>query len=60
MLDAHTTTTQLAKIANIIKPKKLVLNHAIFFGESEESLIKEVTDHYKGEVILAEDSMVIE
>ena len=60
MLDAHTTTTQIAKIANIIKPKKLVLNHAIFFGESEESLIKEVTDHYKGEVILAEDSMVIE
>lgn len=60
MLEAHTTTKQLAKIANVIKPKKLVLNHAIFFGQPEQALVKEVTDDYKGTVILAEDNMIIE
>lgn len=60
MLEAHTTTTQLANIANIVKPKKLVLNHAIFFGQSEQSLLNEVTEIYKGDVILAEDNMIID
>ncbi|MDQ9008671.1 hypothetical protein RFI36_02830 [Acinetobacter gerneri] len=60
MLGAHTTTQQLADIANVIKPKTLVLNHAIFLSQSESGLLKEVTDQYAGKVILADDKVIID
>lgn len=60
MLGAHTTTQQLADIANVVKPKTLVLNHAIFLSQSESGLLKEVTDQYAGKVILADDKVIID
>lgn len=60
MYHAHTSSEQVAALANAVKPKKLILNHAIFFGVSKEALMKEVSNHYLGETILAEDLMVID
>ena len=51
----HTSTEQLAKIANIVHPKLLVLIHQLQFGTSKESLMKEITDRYKGLVIYGKD-----
>lgn len=53
MLDAHTTTAQLADIANQVKPKLLILNHAI--THSDDSLIQEMGEMYKGPFKLAND-----
>ena len=52
---AHTTTTKLAKLASLAKPKKLVLYHALFYGSTEEELLEEVRSQYDGEVVLAND-----
>lgn len=51
----HTSGVDLAKLANRAKPKLLVLYHLLFFGASETSLLKEVTDNYKGKVVMAND-----
>lgn len=51
----HTSAGQLAEIANKAKPGLLVLTHQLFFGSSEESLLKEVTDRYKGKVVSGND-----
>lgn len=60
MYDAHTSTKQLAKLANEVKPGLLVLNHAIFFGVTPEALMKEFTDDYQGKAVLADDLMIFE
>jgi len=51
----HTSGVDLAKLANRARPKLLVLYHLLFFGASETSLLKEVTDNYKGKVVIAND-----
>ena len=51
----HTSGTDLAGLASRAKPKLLVLYHLLFFGADEESLLKEVTDNYTGDVVLAND-----
>ena len=52
---AHTSPKQLAEVAKQVQPKLLVLTHMLFFGQSEEGLLKEVTDHYDGKVVLPND-----
>ena len=52
---AHTPTTELAKLASIAKPKKLVLYHALFYGTSGQELLEEIRSHYDGDVVLAKD-----
>jgi ribonuclease Z len=42
------------------KPKKLVLSHILFWGNSKESIVEEVKSNFDGEVIIAEDLMVID
>lgn len=56
----HTSPSQLAEIANQVKPKLLVLTHLLFFGESKETLLEEVKKKYKGPVALATDLDVYE
>jgi ribonuclease BN (tRNA processing enzyme) len=56
----HTSPSQLAEIANQVKPKLLVLTHLLFFGESKEHLMEEVKKKYKGLVALATDLDVYE
>jgi ribonuclease BN (tRNA processing enzyme) len=54
----HTSTYQLAEIANKVKPKLLILNHQLTFGTSLESLLEEVQSKYAGPVVNGQDLAV--
>lgn len=51
----HTSTTQLAAIANRVQPKKLVLTHLLLWGTTEAELVAEIKETYAGEVVCGED-----
>ena len=51
----HTSTYQLADIANKVKPKLLILNHQLTFGSTLQSLLDEVKSKYTGPVINGSD-----
>jgi ribonuclease BN (tRNA processing enzyme) len=51
----HTSTAQLAEIANQAKPKLLVLYHQILGTVDDEALVKEVRRTYQGDVLSAKD-----
>ena len=51
----HTSPSELAKIANQLKPKTLVLSHILFWGSTEEEILKEISEYYSGDVVLAHD-----
>ena len=51
----HTSTYQLADIANQVKPKLLILNHQLTFGTSLQSLLDELKSKYKGVVVNGSD-----
>ena len=55
----HTSPSELAKIANQLKPKTLVLSHILFWGSTEEEVLKEISEYYSGDVILARDLIEI-
>ena len=55
----HTSSIDLGLIADELQPKKLVLSHILFWGASEESLLKDVRKNFNGETIIAADLMVI-
>jgi ribonuclease BN (tRNA processing enzyme) len=52
---AHTSTTELADIARQAKPKLLVLYHQLYWGASDEDLLREVRARWKGRVVSAKD-----
>ena len=57
----HTSTVELAEIANAAKPKKLVLHHQMHLGAiSDEEMVKEIKDLYDGDVIFGRDLDVFE
>ena len=56
----HTSAPDVGKIASMSKPKKLVLSHILFWGNSKETIVEEVKSNFDGEVIIAEDLMVID
>ncbi|MCJ7623895.1 MAG: MBL fold metallo-hydrolase [Anaerolineaceae bacterium] len=51
----HTSSQELARIAGQAKPELLVLYHQLYWGCSDEDLIKEVKSHYCGEVVSGKD-----
>ena len=51
----HTSTHELAEIASRIKPKLLILYHILFWGSSEEDILREVREYYDGDVALGDD-----
>jgi ribonuclease BN (tRNA processing enzyme) len=54
----HTSTEELAVLAQKANPKKLVLYHQMFFGgekDTEELLLKEMHEFYRGDVVSAHD-----
>ena len=51
----HTSTYQLADIANQVKPKLLILNHQLTFGTTLQSLLDEVKSKYRGVVVNGSD-----
>ena len=54
----HTSTSQLARIAQEVKPGLLVLTHQLTFGSSLESLLEEIGRTYIGKVVNAKDGDV--
>jgi ribonuclease BN (tRNA processing enzyme) len=56
----HTSTYELAEIANKVQPELLVLYHILFWGATEEQLLKEISLRYRGRVILGSDLDVFE
>ncbi len=55
----HTSTQQLASIANTVKPKILVLIHQLLFGSTPESLMKEIRQYYSGVVMYGNDLDIV-
>jgi ribonuclease Z len=51
----HTSTYELARIAEKCKPEKLVLYHILFWGSSEEQILQEIGEVYSGEVFVGHD-----
>lgn len=52
----HTSATELADLANKAKPKLLVLTHQLYWGTSDEDLVKEIREAgYKGPLVSAKD-----
>ena len=56
----HTSSIDVGYIANKLKPKKLVLSHILFWGATNESILNDVNVNFRGDVIIAEDLMIIE
>ena len=51
----HTSTKQLAEIANRVKPKLLVLTHLMFWGSTVEDILAEIRQDYSGAVVSGMD-----
>jgi len=51
----HTSTHELADIANRVKPKILVLYHQLFWTRTENQLLEEITSRYNGRVVSGKD-----
>lgn len=51
----HTSTYELADIANKTNPKLLVLYHILFWGANDEDITNEISSKYKGKVIVGKD-----
>ncbi len=51
----HTSTVELAAIANRVRPKLLVLYHQLLWGETPEDLVNEIRAHYDGAVVFGND-----
>jgi ribonuclease Z len=51
----HTSAHELGELASRAQPKLLVLYHVLFWGASEETVLREVREKYSGEVVLADD-----
>jgi ribonuclease Z len=56
----HTSTYELAEIANKTKPRLLILYHVLFWGSSNEEILEEISEHYDGKVVVGEDLDVFE
>lgn len=51
----HTSSRELARIADQARPGLLVLYHQLFWGTSDEELVAEIKSHYDGEVVSGRD-----
>ncbi len=51
----HTSTRELAAIANRIQPKRLVLTHMLFWGTTEDEMLAEILQNYRGSVEIGRD-----
>ena len=51
----HTSTRELAALANKIRPGLLLLYHQLFWGQTAEDLVAEITDEYDGPIVSTND-----
>ncbi len=56
--NAHTSAKQLGAAATAAHAKLLILSHIIFFGATEEQILAEVRQTFKGSVVLPKDLQV--
>jgi ribonuclease BN (tRNA processing enzyme) len=56
----HTSSRDLAGIAAAAQPRLLVLVHVLRWSQSEEGLLAEIAEGYKGRVVVAKDLDVFE
>lgn len=53
--DSHTSTTELAGLATRARPGLLVLYHQLYWGATDDDLLREVRKGYSGTVVSARD-----
>lgn len=53
--DAHTSTADVAALATRARPKLLVLYHQLFWGATDDDLLREVRAGYAGSIVSARD-----
>ncbi len=51
----HTSTLELGRLAERAKPKLLGLYHQLYWGATDEDLLREVSSVYAGQVVAAKD-----
>jgi ribonuclease BN (tRNA processing enzyme) len=51
----HTSSRELGELASKAHPGLLILYHHLFWGTSEEDLLKEVQRNYSGRVVSGHD-----
>jgi ribonuclease BN (tRNA processing enzyme) len=51
----HTSTRELARLADRAQPSLLVLYHQLFWGASEQELVDEVKEQYAGPIVSGRD-----
>jgi ribonuclease BN (tRNA processing enzyme) len=51
----HTSTYELGEIAGKAQPKLVVLYHILSWGASDQDLLREIGDKYKGKVVVGHD-----
>ena len=56
----HTSTRELAALANEIRPGRLLLYHQLFWGLTPQELVAEISSDYAGEVLSSSDLDVFE
>jgi ribonuclease BN (tRNA processing enzyme) len=52
---SHTSATELAELATRARPKLLVLYHQLYWGSTDDDLLREVRAGYSGAVVSAKD-----
>ena len=52
---SHTSGEQVAAVANIARPGKVVLTHILFFNATAQDIVNEVKRTYDGDVVMAND-----
>ncbi len=52
---SHTSSTELAHIAQVVKPGLLILYHQLFWDSTEEELLGEIRRTYRGIVVSGKD-----
>lgn len=51
----HTSTEELAQIADRVRPELLVLYHQLFMGVTDDELVAEIRKEYDGDVVSSKD-----
>ena len=51
----HISTYELGKIANETKPRLIILYHILFWGAKDEDLLREISEVYRGKVVVGRD-----
>ncbi len=51
----HTSTIELARIANQAKPGLLILYHQLVWSSTPEEMLREIRQHYSGKVVFGND-----